>query len=154
LYDPHYPSRGDSGEPCEVDWISSACLLVRRSAALEVGGVDESFYMYSDETDLQYRLHGAGWKVYYLPGIQTVHLGGQSASHWRRRRLIYRGKLLFFAKHRGPARTMMLRLIFLLSSGAKAAVWGMSHALAWQRERARNEARSHLEVASMCVRTL
>ena len=84
-----------------MDWIMSASLLVRRSAAEQVGGVDESYFMYSDETDLQYRLRQAGWKVYYLPEVVTVHFGGGSSSHWRRRKLIYRGKLLFFRKHYG-----------------------------------------------------
>ena len=134
----------------------SASLLVRRSAAEQVGGVDESYFMYSDETDLQYRLHRAGWAVYYLPEVVTVHFGGGSASHWRRRKLIYRGKLLFFRKHYGPLRTALVQALFAGVSALKLLAWGP----AWLalgprpggRERAGNEIRSNVEVLRLSLR--
>jgi GT2 family glycosyltransferase len=151
LLDPHYPCHGDCREVRQVDWIPSACLLVRKSAADQVGGVDETYFMYSDETDLQYRLRQAGWKVYYLPDVVTVHFGGQSASHWRRRRLIYRGKLLFFRKHRGPARTLTLRAMFAGGSAVRMLLWSVAWLAPGRRERAANELRSNLSVLRLSV---
>jgi N-acetylglucosaminyl-diphospho-decaprenol L-rhamnosyltransferase len=156
LVDPRYPSHVDSPEERPVDWIMSASLLVRRAASAQVGDVDESYFMYSDETDLQYRLHQAGWKVYYLPDVVTVHFGGQSASHWRRRKLIYRGKLLFFRKHYGPIRTALVQVLFGSISALKLAAWGPAWvALGAQpirRERASNEIRSNVEVLRLSLR--
>ena len=53
---PGYPSHHPSDEIRAVDWLSSACLLVRRSALAQVGLLDESYFIYGDEADLQYRL--------------------------------------------------------------------------------------------------
>lgn len=146
FYDKHYPSRGETDAAQEVDWICSACLLLRWSAVEQVGGVDEMYVMYSDETDLQYRLHRSGWKVYYLPDVKTIHLGGQSASHWRRRRLIYRGKLLFFIKHYGLMKTIILRIIFTLASIIKMGVWGLAWLIPSLREHSNNELNSNREI--------
>jgi GT2 family glycosyltransferase len=133
----------------------SASLLVRRAAAEQVGGVDESYFMYSDETDLQFRLWQAGWKVYYLPEVAIIHLGGRSSSHWRRRKLIYRGKLLFFRKHYGALRTAMVKALFASASALKLLVWGpawlASTGHSSGRERAGNEIRSNVEVLRLCV---
>mgnify|MGYP000042994414 CR=1 FL=1 len=60
-----------------VDWISSASIVVRRSAIEEIGLVDEEYFIYSDETDWQYRLWQAGWKVYYLPEVYSGMEGHQ-----------------------------------------------------------------------------
>jgi hypothetical protein len=161
LIDPHYPSHGDCPEVRQVDWIMSASLLVRRAACAAVGDVDESYFMYSDETDLQYRLSRAGWKVYYLPDVVTVHFGGQSASHWRRRKLIYRGKLLFFKKHYGPLRTAVVQALFGGVSALKLLAWGpawLAHGArpggrerAAGRQRAANEIRSNVEVLRLSL---
>lgn len=152
LFNRHYPSHGDCVDIREVDWICSASLLVRRAAAEQVGGVDEDFIMYSDETDLQYRMRQQGWKVYYLPEVATIHLGGQSASHWRRRRLIYRGKLLFFQKHYGPWKTAIVRLMFAAASLIKIFVWGVAWLAPGLRERAQDEINSDREVLLLSLR--
>ena len=144
--DPHYPSHVDCLDVRSVDWIMSASLLVRRSACEQLGGVDESYFMYSDETDLQYRLRRAGWQVYYLPDVVTVHFGGQSASHWRRRKLIYHGKLLFFRKHYGHCRSTLLRLLFGSMSLIKVIAWSCGWLIPPWRSRAGHEIQSNLNV--------
>jgi N-acetylglucosaminyl-diphospho-decaprenol L-rhamnosyltransferase len=58
---------------------------VRRSAFEEVGGADESYFMYYEEVDLCYRLRDAGWKVHYVPVITFEHFGGASTSQERAR---------------------------------------------------------------------
>jgi GT2 family glycosyltransferase len=151
FFDKGYPSRGECQPMQEVDWICSASLLVRRAAAEQVGGVDETFIMYSDETDLQYRLHRKGWKIYYLPEVSTIHFGGQSSSHWRRRKMIYRGKLLFFQKHYGIVKTVLVRMIFAFASIIKICVWGIAWIFPQRRERASNELNSNREVLLMSV---
>ena len=85
----------------EADYLYAACLLVRREAVDEVGGFDEAFFMFSEETDWCRRFRDAGWQVLFTPDVDVVHVGG--ASHGGRLfRENVRGQLRFLAKHRGP----------------------------------------------------
>lgn len=57
----------------EVDWVSGACLLARRQAVLQVGGLDERFFLYFEDTDWCRRMWLAGWRVAYWPRAAVVH---------------------------------------------------------------------------------
>jgi N-acetylglucosaminyl-diphospho-decaprenol L-rhamnosyltransferase len=111
----------------EVDWLFGACLLVRRDAADEVGLFDKDFFMFSEETDWCYRFRQAGWKVYFFPGAEVVHVGGGSHGGGLFAENV-RGQLRFLAKHRGAreaerARRLLLagvRLRLLLFRGERA----------------------------------
>jgi GT2 family glycosyltransferase len=151
LYRPGYPAVMNAGEIKSVDWLGSACLLLRRSALDQVGLLDENYFIYGDEADLQYRLKQAGWDVHYLPHVSTVHYGGRSMDRWRRRKMVYRGKMLFYRKHYGFFRTAFLRLILGSSSLLKLMVWGLAHLVPSKQEQARKELHSNLEVIRLCV---
>ncbi|HUQ63953.1 MAG TPA: glycosyltransferase family 2 protein [Acidimicrobiales bacterium] len=69
----------DRSRASEVDWISGTCMLVRRSAFDEVGGFDESYFMYVEDVDLCWRLRRAGWTVGYDPRARVVHTIGASS---------------------------------------------------------------------------
>ena len=104
----------DHDEAREVDWLSGACLLVRRAAADAVGLFDEDFFMFSEETDWCYRFRAAGWNVYFCPDAEVVHVGG--ASHaGRLYRENLRSHLRFFAKHRGARQAERARRLLLWS---------------------------------------
>jgi N-acetylglucosaminyl-diphospho-decaprenol L-rhamnosyltransferase len=64
--------------PIDVDWVSGACLAVRTTAYMQVGGLDERYFLYFEDVDWCDRIRQAGWRVVYNPMIQVVHLGGQS----------------------------------------------------------------------------
>jgi N-acetylglucosaminyl-diphospho-decaprenol L-rhamnosyltransferase len=65
----------DSAESTvNVDWVSGSCILVRRSAFEELGGFDESYFMYGEDVDLCWRAHQAGWGVAYVPGASVTHV--------------------------------------------------------------------------------
>jgi GT2 family glycosyltransferase len=146
-----YPSHFDTVQIMPVGWLSSACLLLRRSALDDVGVLDESYFIYGDEADLQYRLNKNGWKVYYLPHVTTIHYGGRSMNRWRRRKMVYRGKMLFYRKSYGPFRAGLLRAMFAILSMIKIAVWGGAFALPHWRERARLELHSNMDVIKLCM---
>jgi len=148
---PGYPSHHPSGEIRPVDWLSSACLLVRRSALAQVGQLDESYFIYGDEADLQYRLIAAGWKVYYLPQATTLHFGGRSMDRWRRRKMVYRGKMLFYRKNYGAAREYLLRGLFGSLTLAKLGLWSLAWLVPSVRARARREWRSNVDVLRLCL---
>jgi N-acetylglucosaminyl-diphospho-decaprenol L-rhamnosyltransferase len=149
---PIYPNHGKSAAVTSVDWINSACLLLRRAALETVGLLDEEYFIYGDETDLQYRLKQAGWRVYFVPDASTVHYGGRSLDRWRRRRMVYRGKLLFFRKNYGPVRTAAFRAMLAFLSAGKLVVWALALVAPGQRDRARRELASGLDVIRLCWR--
>ena len=146
-----YPSHGDSNEIKPTGWLSSACLLVRRSALDKVGLLDESYFIYGDEADLQYRLNKAGWKVYFLPSSSIVHFGGRSMDRWKRRKMVYRGKMMFYKKNYGLLSTVLLRLLFFLMSLLKLMVWCVGFLIPTRNDQAKKELRSNLDVMALCL---
>ena len=149
---PGYPSHEDDGEIKAVGWLSSACLLVRRETMDQIGMLDEEYFIYGDEADLQYRMQQAGWKVYYLPDSFTIHYGGRSMNRWSRRKMVYRGKMLFYQKNYDSLRTGLLRLMFGGLSLVKMLPWSVAYILPRWRERAQKELKSNAEVIKLCWR--
>ena len=73
----HHPLHDwETRTPQSVDWVSGACLFVRRNVLEQVGGFDENFFMYFEDNDLCRRIRKAGWKVFYNPEVTITHLGG------------------------------------------------------------------------------
>ncbi len=69
----------DGSNPMEVDWVSGACMVVRRNAFLDVGGLDERFFLYWEDADWCRRMWKAGWKVVYFPRVCVRHFTGASS---------------------------------------------------------------------------
>jgi N-acetylglucosaminyl-diphospho-decaprenol L-rhamnosyltransferase len=65
--------------PRSAEWVSGACVMVRRSALEELGGWDEDFFLYSEDIDLCRRMWRSGRKVRFEPGAVAIHEGGASA---------------------------------------------------------------------------
>ena len=149
-----YPSRPDGNQVTQTDWLGSACVMLRRAALDEVGLLDESYFIYGDEADLQYRLRQAGWQVWYLPSVTTIHYGGRSMDRWPRRKMVNRGKLLFFKKHYGPWQTFWLRGLLFILSLTKMLVWAAAWLYPGWRKRAQKELTSNLDVLQLCLRPI
>jgi hypothetical protein len=149
---PGYPSHHRSTGDRQVDWLCSACLLLRRRAVEEVGPLDEGYFIYGDEADLQFRLKAAGWEVHYLPHATTVHFGGRSLDRWRRRRMVYRGKMLFYRKNYGAVREYALRAMLGALTVAKVAAWSLAWPLPSLKDQAVRELRSNVDVLRLCLR--
>jgi len=65
--------------PRSVDWVSGACMLVRRKAFEDAGLMDEKFFMYWEDADWCKRMIQKDWKVIYYPGASIVHFTGKSS---------------------------------------------------------------------------
>src|SRR5438105_3232262 len=74
----HTKSAEDHERSQEVESLMGAALLVRRHALEEIGGFDEGFFFYAEESDLFARLRQARWRILYEPSASVVHLGGAS----------------------------------------------------------------------------
>ena len=60
-------------------WYTGACLLVRRAAFEEIGGFDERYFLYFEDSDLCLRLRAAGWRLAQASGAEVLHVKGASA---------------------------------------------------------------------------
>ena len=117
-----YGAGFDYSERREADFLMGAVLMLRRAAVEQVGDFDTDFFMFSEETDLCYRMKEAGWTVEFSPEAEFVHVGGASTKpEWNRMyREQLRGHLLFLAKHDSlsqaeRARRMLVRALRLRS---------------------------------------
>jgi GT2 family glycosyltransferase len=121
---PNLCHAGDA--PLEVDWISGACLLVRRAAYEQVGGLDERFFLFWEDADWCRRFRRAGWKVYYLPTAVGAHRVGVSRAQRPMRSAIdfHRSAYRFYRKHHlsSPFHPMIIPLAagLLISFGTRA----------------------------------
>jgi N-acetylglucosaminyl-diphospho-decaprenol L-rhamnosyltransferase len=96
----------------EVDWVSGACMLVRRAAIEQIGLLDEKMFMYFEDNEWCFRLRRADWQVYYNPQVAITHLGGQSARRNPVAQRAYRDSLrYFYRKHYGKAAGWALELM-------------------------------------------
>ncbi len=96
------PGLGHVGDdPLEVDWVSGACLMVRRSAYERVGRLDERFFLFWEDADWCRRFRGAGWKVCYLPTAVATHDVGESCAQRPVRSEVdfHRSAYQFYRKH-------------------------------------------------------
>jgi hypothetical protein len=118
----HFPSHGpEEGQGAQrVDYVEGACLLARRQAYLQVGGLDEGYFMYSEEVELCYAMKRAGWDAWYQPTARVVHLGGASSRQraTAREADLYRSRVRFFRRHHGPFQTALLKsMIYAITLG-------------------------------------
>jgi GT2 family glycosyltransferase len=97
------------------DWVSGACLLVRRADAEAVGGLDERYFMYAEDVDFCAAIRARGRRVFFTPDVEVVHLRGRSAAsapaatHAAYRR----SQIAFYEKHHprwAPLLKLYLRL--------------------------------------------
>jgi len=95
-----FPAVTDQTHPTSVDWVSGACMVIRRETLRDVGPLDERFFMYFEDADLCRRARAAGWLVYYLPEVEIVHQTGSSSRSkpmaiW----LLHKSAFLYHRKH-------------------------------------------------------
>lgn len=102
----------------EVDVVLGAFIIVRSQAMEEVGLLDESFFMYSEELDWCYRFKEKGWKIYYMPYAEAIHIGGASTEKVKAEMILelYRSRVAFFRKHYGLPNALLLKIMLAAAS--------------------------------------
>jgi N-acetylglucosaminyl-diphospho-decaprenol L-rhamnosyltransferase len=104
-----------TSRPQLVDWVSGACLLVRRKDAEAVGLLDERYFMYCEDVDFCAAIRQRGGRVYFTPAAEVIHLRGRSAAADPKAvAMAYqRSHLAFYEKHH-PRWVPFLRLYLAL----------------------------------------
>jgi O-antigen biosynthesis protein len=101
-------------ETYQVEAISGACMFFRREVYDDIGGLDESFFMYGEDLDWLFRASKRGWKTFYLPQARVLHYKGESTrrSDINAADNFYGAMHLFVKKHYNSS-----LLIFILRFG-------------------------------------
>jgi N-acetylglucosaminyl-diphospho-decaprenol L-rhamnosyltransferase len=104
------------------DWVSGACMFVRRSVLEEVDGFDERFFLYCEDKDLCQRIRAAGYDVRYEPSATAQHHGGASAPRAGLLPVLARSRVTYARKHSGTVAASLETLGVALNALTHAAV--------------------------------
>ncbi len=108
--------------PSSVPWLLGAALLIRRECFDQIGGFDESIFLYGEDWDFCYRARKAGWDVLYVPQSQVVHQGNAAAASFGADRLarVTLSELRLIEKHYGARTAKIHRALALIGSAMRA----------------------------------
>jgi N-acetylglucosaminyl-diphospho-decaprenol L-rhamnosyltransferase len=90
---------GAFGSSGRVDWISGACMLVRREAFDEVGGFDESYWMYWEDADICRRMKARGWDTMLCTDAEARHSTGSSGRSERTIEAFHASAARYYERH-------------------------------------------------------
>ena len=125
------------GDHCQpVDWISGSAMMIRPEVLAAVGGLDENYFLFFEETDLCRRARRAGFTTWYVPESRVMHIGGATTSVSSRTKARYppywfESRRRYFAVTYGLAGAMLIDLVAVganLLGAAKRLMQGRSHA--------------------------
>ena len=108
-----------------VDWLSGACLMVRRAAIDQVGPMDEAYFMFNEDVDWCRRMKEGGWKVVYVPEAMIYHDIGASRRKVATKVIVerHRGMIHYFHKYHPshPVVTFLADALIQLRAGVMLA---------------------------------
>jgi GT2 family glycosyltransferase len=114
------PINRRSSIPSEVQALSGACMMIKRSVFEAVGMFDPEYFMYSEDIDLCFQVKMGGWKVYYIPSAVVIHHGGgcsqQKGFNAFSSVMMQESRLHFFRKNRSSLYGDAYRLSILVIS--------------------------------------
>lgn len=102
-----------------TDWATGAVMLLSRDCYRALGGWDESFFLYSEETDYCLRARDLGWSTRYEPAAVAVHIGGQSGQSARIHAMQIVNRVRLYRRRHAPAGATL----YLLLAVASEASW-------------------------------
>jgi len=110
----------------KVEVLQGNCLLIRREALSRIGLLDESYFMFTEEVDLCYRLLREGWLIHWVPMARIIHYGKQSTDQVPREMFLelYRSKVNFFRKTRGAPGRLIYKLILCVMAISRLLYFG------------------------------
>ena len=116
----------------EVDSVVGAYMQVRKTAIIDAGLLDETFFMYGEDLDWAFRIKKAGWKVFYHPAVTVRHVKRAASRRSRKAQFeFHRASLIFYRKHYRSTTPLPLHLMVLaglLLKGGRALVPEVLHA--------------------------
>jgi N-acetylglucosaminyl-diphospho-decaprenol L-rhamnosyltransferase len=107
--------------PGPVAWATGAAMLVSMAAWTEIGPWDESFLLYSEETEFALRAADRGWSVWYEPAAVMRHIGGESGTNPVLWALLTVNRVRLYRRRHGPGRGLAFQAAVILGEAIRAA---------------------------------
>ncbi len=106
----------DKKDSRQVDVVPGTAFLIRRDLFNQIGGFDENFFLYFEETDLCRRVRQLGWEIYMYPPAKVMHIWGASTPKSARIQAIFSAsRFYYFRKHFGLFWAILIHLVCSLS---------------------------------------
>ncbi len=101
-------------EAFSVETVQGSCFMLRRQVYQQIGGLDESFFLFCEEPDFCERARSRGWKVFYVPDAQITHYESSTVSRYTpaRVRSYHLSPLIYFRKRSRHGAVLALKLGF------------------------------------------
>lgn len=110
----------------QLDWVTGAFLFIRKKVVKRIGLLDEDFFMYVEEVDYCFRAKQAGFKVFFWPQVEVIHLGRKSlksaAGAFVKE---YQGLKLFYQKHFPQYQLVLLALFLKIGAILRFTIFGI-----------------------------
>jgi N-acetylglucosaminyl-diphospho-decaprenol L-rhamnosyltransferase len=158
------------GERSEtVDWVSGSAMMIRPAAFASVGGMDENYFLFFEETDLCRRMRAAGFTICYVPESRVMHIGGVTTDIRKRRPPYwFDSRRRYFALSFGVAHAMLIDIVAVgahLLGALKRLLQGrpqsgtprfvrdlIHHSIIWRRNRSIAPMRSRALIAGCAAK--
>jgi len=111
--------------PHVVDWVYGTFIAVRRDAFRQLGGFDESYFLYGEDLDLCHRALDLGLRTIHVPGARAIHGANVSATQrfgLGREAAVVKGEMRFYARRGGAGQLGLFRAVGACKFGTKAAL--------------------------------
>jgi GT2 family glycosyltransferase len=131
-----------------IERVCGGAMVVRRKAFEEVGFFDESFFLYSEDEDLCYRMKQKGWEIAPIPNTRIIHHYNQSGKRNIRKAIFssYQSQFLFYRKLHPLYKVLIFRMIQLLGVSIRSFFWFFKLITGAKQEEAKQRFMGYLSV--------
>ena len=111
-------------KPREVEAVMGASLIVKGDLLQKLKGLDDSYYIYSEEVDLCHRIRQAGFEIHWVPSSKVTHFGGQSTKQVANTMFLqlYKSKIQYFRKNHGGISAVIYKIILFFASSIQISI--------------------------------
>lgn len=111
----HFTS-SDVAQTKIVDWVTGACMLIKKDFFEALGKYDENIFMYVEDMEICWRVHNKGYNVYFSPDLKVKHMGQGSSNRDFAIIHIYKNLLYFYHKHRSRTAYLSVKTLLYLKA--------------------------------------
>lgn len=125
-------------KPKKVGYLDGGVNLIRKAAFQSISGYDESFFFYSEEVDLCYRLKKNGWKVFFVPQSNVIHLRGASSNNKENLinnyNALAKSKIKFCKKYHSDFYVTLYVFLQILYNFSNEKLWKFLNLIFWKKD--------------------
>lgn len=127
-----------------VEIVSGCCMAMPTALARDIGGMNEAYFMYSEEFDLCEGVHACGKQVLYLREARIIHLGGASTSQTSDAMAVELLKSMkLYIQRAQPEALAMVRMLYIIGSAWRYTAWTALWLLGIERKQAQSRRNNH-----------